>query len=55
LVLERIGTALDLVAVADAVAIGIRNVGVGAIRLRLVDVQEPVTVAISAPRGRIGR
>jgi hypothetical protein len=55
LVLERIGAAVDLRAVTDAVAVGIRNVGVGAIGFRLVDVGEPVTVAISACRRRIGR
>jgi hypothetical protein len=55
LVLERIGAVADLRAVADTVAVGIRNVGVGAIRFRLIDIQEPVTVAISARRRRTGR
>jgi hypothetical protein len=55
LVLERVGAAVYLRAVADAVAVGIRNVGVGAIRFRLVDIEEPVTVAISARRRSIGR
>jgi hypothetical protein len=55
LVLERISAVRNLGAVTDAVAVGIRHVGVGAILFRLVDIEEPVTVAISARRRRIGR
>jgi hypothetical protein len=55
LVLERIGAVRNLGAVTDAVAVGIRHVGVGAIRFRLVDIEEPVPVAIGARGRRIGR
>ena len=53
--LERIGAVLDLCAVADPVTVGIGSVGVGAIRFRLVDVEEPVTVGIRSRPRRLSR
>jgi len=46
---ERVGAEADLVPIAEPVSVGIRVAGVGAVRVHVGAVSEPVAIAVGAP------